>query len=68
MGFTIRDIIAAQSGSVRAWHRIRGYFMPRIRQMVYRYRPGYTAQDYRDRKRAVESALLEAVMNFEIRC
>ena len=68
MNLTVRDISDAQKGDVRAWNRIREYFKPRIRVMVYQYRPGYTAQDYRDRKTAAEAALLEALMNFKIRC
>ena len=65
---TVQDIRAAQNGDGSAWKRIRRYFMPRIRVMVYQYRPGYTAQDYRDRQNSAEAALLEALMNFEIRC
>lgn len=65
--FDERDIIAAQNGDTGAWYRIRAHFMPGIRSLVYRYRPGYTAQDYRDRQNVAESALLEAVMKFDFR-
>lgn len=61
------DIIAVQNGDTGAWHRILGYFMPEIKRMVYRHRPGYTLQDYRDKQRSVEAALLEAVMRFHVR-
>ncbi len=65
---TVKDIRDAQNGDAKAWERIREYFKPRIRVMVYQYRPGYTAQDYRDRKMAAEAALLETLMNFKLRC
>ena len=68
LNLTVKDISDAQKGDVRAWNRIREYFRPRIRVMVYKYRPGYTAQDYRDRKTASEAALLEALMNFKVHC
>ena len=68
LDITVKDIRAAQKGDAKAWNRILEYFRPRIRVMVYQYRPGYTAQDYRDRKTAAEAALLETLMNFKLRC
>ena len=67
VGFDESDILAAQNGDTDAWYRIRAYFMPGIRRLVYRHRPGYTAQDYRDKQTIAESALLEAVMKFDFR-
>lgn len=64
-GFNERDIVAAQNGDTEAWNKIHKHFMPYIRIIVYRHHPGYTAQDYNDRKKAAEAALLEAVMNFK---
>ncbi len=67
VGFNAYDIIAVQNGDAGAWRRILGYFMPEIKRLVYRHRPGYTLQDYRDKQRSVEAALLEAVMKFHVR-
>ena len=64
IGFDECDIIAAQNGDSGAWYRIRKYFTPYMRMIVYKHRPGYTAHDYRERQNAAESALLEAVMKF----
>ena len=41
-GFNESDIIAAQNGDTKAWHKIRKHFMPYIRIVVYRHHPGYT--------------------------
>ncbi len=64
--FRVRDILAAQKGDAEAWQRIKAYFKPRIRVMVYEFHQGYTPKDYEERQAIAEATLLESLMKFKV--
>lgn len=64
--FDVRDILAAQKGDAKAWQRIKEYFKPRIRVMVYEFHQGYTPKDYEERQAIAEATLLESLMKFRV--